>query len=217
LLHQRGLLPLHANAVAIDGNAFAFMGASGAGKSTLTAWFHDRGDRVLADDVCVVRFGASGEPLACPGLPRLRLWLDMIELTGRIPTGLRRSYAGGAEQLDKFDVPVEPFSMTHDNVPMCALYLLDQAEEFGIIEMTGIDAAEAIFENTYRGAYIAAASTHRNHWQSAIALARSTPVFRLNRTLDLSRFDAECRAVRNHLRQLAGGTQTSLGLKPDAA
>src|SRR5687767_37791 len=51
LLHQRGLLPLHANAVEIDGKAVAFMGASGEGKSTLAAWFHDRGFNIIADDV----------------------------------------------------------------------------------------------------------------------------------------------------------------------
>ena len=56
LLHQRGLLPLHTNAVEVGGRAFAFMGKSGAGKSTLAAWFHDRGFRIVADDVCVVGF-----------------------------------------------------------------------------------------------------------------------------------------------------------------
>ena len=210
LLHQRGLLPLHANAVEVEGRAFAFMGPSGAGKSTLATWFHDRGDRVLADDVCVVRFAEGGEPMACPGLPRLRLWLDMIQLTGRIPDGLRRSYAGGAERLDKFDVPVDRASMIHDNVPIGALYFLGEAAEFAIVEMTGVDAAEAIFENTYRGAYIAAASAHRNHWQSAIALARTTPVFRVDRTLDLANFEAECGAVRAHLQQLASAGRPHL-------
>jgi hypothetical protein len=43
LLHQRRLLPLHANAMDFGGRAVAFMGASGAGKSTMAAWFHDRG------------------------------------------------------------------------------------------------------------------------------------------------------------------------------
>ena len=62
LLHQRGLLPLHANAVEIDGSAVAFMGASGSGKSTLAMWLCDQGFRILADDVCVVRFDAKWTP-----------------------------------------------------------------------------------------------------------------------------------------------------------
>ena len=217
LLHQRGLLPLHANAVEVDGRAFAFMGHSGAGKSTLATWFHDQGHRVLADDVCVIRFGESREPLACPGLPRLRLWLDMIELTGRESAGLDRSYVGASAQLDKFDVPVEPLSMIHADVPIAGLYLLGKGEELLITSLSGVDAAEAIFENTYRGAFIAAASTHRNHWQSAIALARSTPGFRVERSMDLRHFDAECRALRRHLKGVAAEMPPVGEVAPDAA
>lgn len=217
LLHQRGLLPLHANAVEVDGRAFAFMGHSGAGKSTLAAWFHDQGHRVLADDVCVIRFGESREPLACPGLPRLRLWLDVIELTGRESAGLDRSYVGSSAQLDKFDVPVERMSMIHADVPIAGLYLLGKGEELSITSLSGVDAAEAIFENTYRGAFIAAASTHRNHWQSAIALARSAPVFKVERSMDLGRFDAECRALRRHLNEIAAEMPPVGKSAPDAA
>ena len=85
LLHQRGLLPLHANAIEIDGKAVAFMGPSGSGKSTLAAWFHDQGYCVIADDVLVVRFDQEGQAQACAGLPRLRLWKDVLEATGRRP------------------------------------------------------------------------------------------------------------------------------------
>src|SRR5687768_4578943 len=49
LLHQRGLLPLHANAIIVDGRVIAFMGHPGAGKSTMAAWFHDRGFGILSD------------------------------------------------------------------------------------------------------------------------------------------------------------------------
>jgi hypothetical protein len=217
LLHQRALLPLHANAIEVDGRAFAFMGHSGAGKSTLAAWFHDQGHRVLADDVCVIRFAPSGEPLACPGLPRLRLWLDMIKLTGREASELDRSYVGASAQLDKFDVPVEAVSMIHGNVPIAGLYLLDRGPEFEVVDLTGVDAAEAIFENTYRGAFIAAASTHRNHWQSAIALARTTPVFKVARSMNLARFDEECRLLRDHLTAIAVDVQPTGARTPDAA
>ena len=105
LLHQRGVLPLHANAVEIDGQAFAFMGPSGAGKSTLAAWFHDQGLRVVADDVCAVHFDAQLRPWVSQGLPRLRLWKSALEATGRSDGHFQRSYAGD-EQWDKFDVPL---------------------------------------------------------------------------------------------------------------
>lgn len=199
LLHQRGLLPLHANAVEVDGRAFAFMGESGAGKSTLAAWFHDRGFLVLADDVCVVRFDSDGRALACPGLPRLRLWLDTIQLTGREVGGLSRSYFGGSAQLDKFDLPVDAAAMHHGDVPLGAIYLLGRGDAFSITRLEGVDAATAIFENTYRGAYVAAASSHRPHWESAVALARSTPVFSVTRTMDLTHFAAECDALLNNV------------------
>ena len=70
LLHQKGLLPLHANAIEIDGRAAAFMGETGAGKSTLAAWLHDAGHRVIADDVCVLRFDEErGRVGVQPGMP----------------------------------------------------------------------------------------------------------------------------------------------------
>lgn len=92
ILHQRGLLPLHANAVDCGGRAFAFMGPSGSGKSTLAARFNDLGFRIVADDVCVVSFADNGQPQICPGVGRLRLWRDVLEATGRDIAGYQRSF-----------------------------------------------------------------------------------------------------------------------------
>jgi hypothetical protein len=66
LCHQRGLLPLHANAIVVDGGAYAFAGRSGQGKSTLAAHFQQAGYEVLCDDVCTVSFDADGRPFAWP-------------------------------------------------------------------------------------------------------------------------------------------------------
>jgi hypothetical protein len=198
LLHQRALLPLHANAVAIGGKAFAFMGQSGAGKSTLAAWFHDRGYPILADDVCVVGFDGEGLPRAYPGLPRLRLWLDALESTGRSADGLSRSYAGPASDIDKFDLPVASESMVESDLPLAGLYVLDRGEQFAIEPLGGMAAADAIIANTYRGAYVAAAKTQQQHWQSAVKLARMTPVFLVRRPWNLARLDQDCAAILHH-------------------
>jgi hypothetical protein len=211
LLHQRGLLPLHANAIEIDGKAVAFMGASGAGKSTLAALLHDRGFRVLADDVCVVSFDARGNARACPGLPRLRLWRDALEMTGRAAEGLSRSYAGASSQLDKFDVPISRTSMKHAGIPIGAIYLLDEGGDFAISRLSGVEAAEAVFENTYRGGYVAAASTHEDHWRSAIALVRTVPVFKIRRSMEVAKIEREADCVLAHAAGAADAENETAG------
>lgn len=48
LWHQRGLLPLHASAVSVNGKAIALAGPSGAGKSTLAAALAASGHAVFS-------------------------------------------------------------------------------------------------------------------------------------------------------------------------
>jgi hypothetical protein len=201
LLHQRGLLPLHANAIEIDGRAFAFMGASGEGKSTLAAWFHDRGFRVIADDVCVVRFDDEGRAYAVPGLPRLRLWQDALEASGRESGDYERSYAND-DSWNKFDVPVRQTSESNGTTEIAALYVLGRSEEFSIRRLTGVEAAEAVFANTYRGRYISAAKSEHSHWHSCVRLVRSVPVHELCRPRDLARVDSDCERILEHARKI---------------
>ena len=205
LLHQRALLPLHANAVGIEGKAVAFMGPSGAGKSTLAAWFHDRGDLVLADDVCVVRFDEAGQPLAMPGIPRLRLWIDAIERAGRDPSGLERSYIDEAQVLDKFNLPIDR-APSDEPVALAAVYLLDRGPDFSIDELIGIDAVEAVFSNTYRGGWVSQIGSHRDHWESALRLVETVPVFRVSRRWDPAAADTEAEWLRAHAEGLAGNS-----------
>lgn len=73
LLHQRGMLPLHASAIATARGAVAFAGEVGCGKSTLAAALHRRGYRVLADDVCAVSLNGAGQPIVTPAYPQLNL------------------------------------------------------------------------------------------------------------------------------------------------
>ena len=200
LLHQRGLLPLHANAIEIDGTAVAFMGPSGAGKSTLAACFHDQGFRVITDDVCAVGFGPDGHPYAAPGLPRFRLWAEALELVGRDPQGLSRSFLN--EEEEKFDVPVDAASAARSQTPLAAIYLLERGDEFSIVPLRGIEAAEAVFANTYRGEYLAQTSGQKEHWESAMRLVRGTPVFRAIRQWDSTSLERQCSRLLHQVRAL---------------
>ena len=199
LLHQRGLLPLHANAVEVDGKAVAFMGESGAGKSTLAAWFHDAGHRVLADDVCVIRFDEQQRPMACPGLPRLRLWQDAIDLSGRDASKYTRSYVGD-HPFEKFDVPISPSASATGALELGAVYLLDTGTSLQITRLEGVEAAEAIFAHTYRGGFLNAAAGHQAHWAASVRVIQTVPVFRLSRPFALGRMHADGNQVLAHVR-----------------
>jgi hypothetical protein len=196
ILHQRGLLPLHANAVVVDGRAIGFMGHPGAGKSTLAAWFHDRGFEVLADDVCVVTIGADGEPIAHPGIPRLRLWMEALEASGRNAAGYERAF----DDMEKYNVPTD-LERLPPPVPLSHLYLLERAEdEPGIDRVQGAAAVEALVANTYRGAYVPLMGRTAPHLLACAQLARSVPVFRARRRWGYESFDAEGAALEAHAR-----------------
>jgi len=207
LLHQRGMLPLHANAVEIDGSACAFIGESGAGKSTLAAWFHDRGLCVIADDVCVVGFDRAGHPYAAPGLPRLRLWAEALAASGRENKGLQRSYVEAAGDLDKFDVPISAPSSVSRDVPLAALYVLERASTFSIVRLEGIAAAEAVFAHTYRGSYLPLTKNQAAHWEATVRLVRTVPVFKASRKWDLAIMDRQCSQLLEHAAELIAGTR----------
>lgn len=176
LLHQRGILPLHANTIEIGGCGYAFMGPSGAGKSTLAAAFHDRGYRVVADDVCAIRFNEVGIPVAHGGAPRMRLWEDALVATGRSTADYQISYAGD-EKFRKFDVPTRAERVPP--VQLAAIIELAAGDEFGLARLGGLDAVESVFANTYRGGLVCLTGNARAHWETSLRLVSAVPVFRL--------------------------------------
>ena len=82
IAYQRGLLPLHASAVAVGDGCVAFCGARGAGKSTLAAALAQAGYPLLSDDLLIVHPGFGTGPMAWPALTRPKLTRQSIELLG---------------------------------------------------------------------------------------------------------------------------------------
>ena len=200
LLHQRGLLPLHANAVVLGegegAGVVAFSGPSGAGKSTLAAWFHDRGHPLLADDVCAVE-PAGEAALVHPGPPRIRLWREALEASGRMVEGHSRSF----DALDKYDVPATGAAPPQTALPLRAFYLLARAEEgapSAIEPVLGATALGAFVTNTYRGGYIRLAGDSAAHFARCREIARRVPVYAVRRAWGLERLDEEAERLRAH-------------------
>lgn len=181
LLHQRGVLPLHASAVDIGGRAFAFMGPPGVGKSTLAASLERRAHPVIADDVCAVRLSGAGEPWVSPGLPRLRLWRNSLEALGLEASDYPRSYAGD-ERYDKFDVPLG--SAAGEPLPLGAVFVVIDGPRVAVERLGGAAAVMALVENIYRGSW--AAGSLQRHWESCLAIAARVPVLALERPRNLT-------------------------------
>jgi dephospho-CoA kinase len=104
LCQQRGLLPLHASAVASKSGVVAFLANSGQGKSTLAAHLAQRGFRVLADDVCLIDATQPGSAMVIPTAPWLKLWRNSLENLGRQADGLDRIFT----EDDKYRLPLVP-------------------------------------------------------------------------------------------------------------
>ena len=199
LLHQRGIVPLHANAIEVAGRAFAFSGHSGAGKSTIAAWFHDRGYRILADDVCAITPAADGPPLAFPGIPRLRLWREALEAGGRAAEDFERSF----DDMDKYDVPTRA-DLPPSGLPLSRIYMLAKSapEEAGpsVRRLRGTEAVDAIVSNTYRGTLLEGIGRTGDHLAQCVRIARVLEVYEIRRAWGFDRFDEQARFLERHTR-----------------
>ncbi|MDF8332453.1 hypothetical protein [Novosphingobium cyanobacteriorum] len=205
LLHQRALLPIHCNAVAIGGRAFLFCGDSGAGKSTLAAWFERRGHPLLTDDLCAVQVRPGQPPLALPGMPRMRLWRQSLELLGRPVEGLLTL----PWEDDKFEA-VMVSAPQIDAMPIGGIYhLLTQNKvnepdpRPSIQQVKGLAAAEVATANIYRRRFADHMGRTAGYLASAMGLIGQVPVFSFRRNWGLDRFESESRAVEEHARGIA--------------
>lgn len=196
LLYQRGLLPLHVSAVAVDGQAFAFCGESGAGKSTLAAALHRQGFPLLTDDVGLAVPGGDGV-LLYPGMPRIKLWRDTLKHFGMdTDPGLIRDLT----RTDKFHLPVnQRFQLSA--LPLQCVYNL---------ERTNDGCTTIVQESGYRGIQILLRNTYRPHFPHYMGLAskqliqcglvaKKTKVFRFLRPWDSEQPESSLQKLQHHI------------------
>ena len=196
LCHQRGLLPLHANAIEIAGAAIAFMGSSGAGKSTLAGRLLQRGYRILCDDVCVAGFDAAGGPIAWPGVRRIKLWRDAVDAMGLEAAGLEPV----SDDDDKFSLPA-PHDSPRAPLPLKRIYILDEAEDEAvpsIRRLSGGEAFDFVWANLYRLALVTSDPEKQAQFHRILILVGAVEVFLVKRRWGYSHIDEEVDRLINH-------------------
>jgi hypothetical protein len=146
----RGLVCLHASAIAVGSEAIALVGPMGAGKSTTAAALSTRGYSILAEDV--VTLDDRGDRfLVRPAYPCIRLW----------PASVKALY-GSDSHLPKLtpnwdkcylDLTVSPGQFQRKPLPLSAIYVLgerqdDPAAPF-VESLDRTDALMSLIANTY--------------------------------------------------------------------
>jgi hypothetical protein len=134
-LNLQGQVAIHANAVAIEGQALAFVGYSGAGKSTLSAFCTSHGAVFVTDDVLVMN--EQGGVL--PGNPRIKLYPETGESLG----------LEASEETD-YKIFYHPETqlggiVSQEPVPLRGIYLLVESEQEEIY-IESVPPAQSVFD-----------------------------------------------------------------------
>ena len=201
LLHQRGLLVLHASAVDLGGTAVAFLGDAGWGKSTAAAALHARGCGVIADDVVALAWQNQGSPAVLPAFPRLKLWPKVVASLGQDPDVLPRVYPGEDKRVyratDGF--PQAP-------VPLGCIYVLDGGTCTEIEPLGSRDAFVQLVRHSYAVHLLQATGTASRHFRQCVQLADSVPVSRLTRQQSLAFLPDLVRLIEAHSADCLSGS-----------
>lgn len=178
LLHQRGMLPLHGSAIEVPGGAVVFVGPSGCGKSTLAGAFHQRGYRLIADDICVLSTSTGELPMIFPGFPRLKLWSDALKKLGKNSDELPRIIA----ELDKYHLSLKEEFCDYPR-PLHRIYELAPADtqEIAITRLQGVEKLTTLIDHTYRLEFLTGPQRKQRHFKQCAVAARHAAVSRVTR------------------------------------
>ena len=143
----RGVVCLHASAIAIGGEAIALLGPAGSGKSTTAAAFSARGYSILAEDV-VTLDDRHDHFLVRPAYPCIRLWPAAVEALYGTETHLPKL----TPNWDKRYLDLSE-RFQRQPLPLAAIYQLGDRRDDPAAPFVGpLDKSEALMSlvaNTY--------------------------------------------------------------------
>ena len=202
LCYQRGLFPLHASAVRMDGRAVMISGVSGAGKSTLSAALGRRGHGLIADDVVAIGIPGTGPLQVLPAFPVHKLARDVMTELMIDSAGLTVNRPGQAKYL-------VPSDTAFDSAPVVphALYLISRVfgdEPSAILRPPAAECVGRVESMAYRRGVGLAITPAGTLFRAAAALTRSIPVhvLKVNDADPLSALDKLAAMVETHARGL---------------
>ena len=206
LLRLRGVICLHASAVAIEDQGVAFVGSAGAGKSTTAAAFSKLGCAVLSDDIVALE---ERDDAFCvvAGHPQVCLWPESVKML-----------YGNAEALPRFNPEWEKRRLTLGNegmrfesraLPLQVIYLLgDRRPDLApSVEVMRSQAALLdLVANTYANKILDREMRERE-FHVLGRLASAVPMRRVFPHTDPNRIRGLCQVIEADIAALKGSAQ----------
>jgi hypothetical protein len=202
LLRLRGVICLHASAIAVDGRAVALIGPAGAGKSTTAAAFTQQGYPALSEDV-VALYDLGDSFLVQPGYPLIRLWPESVQAL----FGSKDALPPLTPNWDKryLDLTQNGLCFQRQPLPLAALYILDERSDdpaapyvepapshIGLIELV---------TNTYVN-FLLDQGMRAREFDLLGRLVNDTPLRKLKPHSDPARLPELCRLILEDFRSL---------------
>ncbi|MEH7076438.1 aldolase [Neobacillus drentensis] len=178
VLMQRGILPLHGSAVAINGKAYAIIGDSGAGKSTLASAFLHKGYQLLTDDVIGIYFTKENEPMVIPSYPQQKLWQNSLDEFGINNRELRPIY----QRETKFAIPIKN-QFSSIPLPLSGLFelVITEKEDVELKQIEGLYRLQTLLIHTYRNLLIKNLGLTNWHFTNSTKIVNQINMYQLQR------------------------------------
>ena len=199
VLLLRGLVCLHASAIAVGDEAIALVGPAGAGKSTTAAAFSSRGFSVLAEDV--VTLEERGRSFFVrPAYPCIRLWPASVAALYGAQAQLPRLTPNWDKRY--LDLTAHPRQFETEPRPLRAIYLLGERRDHQHAPFVeALDRSEALVSliaNTYATKLMDKQMRAREFELLGRVLAR-VPLRRVIPHTDQSRIPELCDTILLHV------------------
>jgi hypothetical protein len=208
MLRLRGIVCLHASAVAFDDECVAFVGSAGAGKSTTAAAFANLGRSIVSDDI-VGLVDRDRVLHVLPAYPHLCLWPESVTMLYGSPGALpplvhdweKRQLALGQNgtRFEDRTLPLRAIYILGERRPDGAPVVTAIAERDVLLSLVGNTYATNLIDRTMRGA----------EFDLLSRLMSAIPVRMVHPSGDPSRIGDLCRVIESDFERQNGNALLS--------
>ena len=176
LLHQRGVLTLHASAVSIHGEVIAFLAEKKGGKSTTAASLNARGHAVVADDLVAVDTDSVGLSRVIPGVSQMKIEPEVAIALGENVGNMARLHP----DLSKL---AHPAAVATPEFPLYLkrIYVLRNNRIRSARKLPPQEVFRELLRHSYAVRFLGDIGATPEHFGRIMKLANEVPVFLMER------------------------------------